>query len=113
MDETTKLRSINTITVQKSLVQKDKKLILEHLSHEVDDLAAEMKQKLEELSTAFEDKAAILMNKVRELKQASADQRAKLQKEIKELRASLKETWDEWVALTRQATQQYQLAHTH
>jgi stearoyl-CoA desaturase (delta-9 desaturase) len=110
---TTKLRSINTITVQKSLVQKDKKLILEHLSHEVDDLAAEMKQKLEELSTAFEDKAAILMNKVRELKQASADQRAKLQKEIKELRASLKETWDEWVALTRQATQQYQLAHTH
>ncbi len=109
----TRLRSINTITVQKSLVQKDKKLILEHLSHEVDDLATEIKERLEELSAAFEDKAVLLMNKIRELKQATAVQRARLKKEIKELRASLKKTWDEWAILTRQATRQYQLTHAH
>ncbi|MGB0263745.1 MAG: acyl-CoA desaturase [Opitutales bacterium] len=108
-----KLRSINTITVQKSLVLKDKKLILDHLSHEVDELATEFKHKLEEVADVFEDKAAILMQKARELKLASDEQRSHLQKEIKELRASLKITWNEWVALTRHATQHYELAHSH
>ncbi|MGB0409352.1 MAG: fatty acid desaturase [Opitutales bacterium] len=108
-----KLRAVNNVTVQKSLVLKDKKLILEHLSHEVDELATEMKEKLEEISAVFEDKAALLMSKVRELKQASDDQRAMLKAEIKELRASLKETWDEWVALTRTVTQHFELEHAH
>jgi stearoyl-CoA desaturase (delta-9 desaturase) len=108
-----KLRSINTITVQKSLVLKDKKLILDHLSHEVDELATEFKHKLEEVADVFEDKAATLMQKARELKLASDEQSSHLQKEIKELRASLKITWNEWVALTRHATQHYELAHSH
>ena len=108
-----KLRSINTLTVQKSLVQKDRKLLVEHLSEEVGELAAEMKHKIEDLATVFEDKAAALTLKLRELKQASADQRAKLEAEIRSLRASLKQTWDEWVALTRQASKQFQLAHDH
>jgi hypothetical protein len=30
---------------------------------------------------------------------------------MKELRASLKLTWNEWIALTKQATKQYDLAH--
>ncbi len=108
-----KLRTINTITVQKSLVMKDKKLIIEHLSHEMDELAAEMKHKVEELSARFDERSTALMNKVRELKQSSDGQRAKIQQEIKELRASLKETWNEWIALTKAAAKQYQFAHEH
>ena len=105
------LREINTITVQKSLVLKDKKLLIDHLSGEMDELAAEIKIKLEELSVIFEEKATELMLKVRELKKASADQRKLIQKEIKALRASLKLTWDEWVELTRMAAKEYHLAH--
>lgn len=106
-----KLRVINVITVQKSLVLKDKKMILDHISGEMDELATELKQKLEELSDTFEEKASALMLKLRELKQASDDQRQAIQREIKALRQSLKETWKEWVEVTRMAANQYQLAH--
>lgn len=109
----TKLRVINDVTVQKSLVMKDKKMMIEHLEDEAGELAAELKVKLEELSVVFEEKAAAVMVKVRELKQASEDQKASLEKEIKALRASLKETWDEWVLLTKQATKQFDFGHTH
>lgn len=109
----TNLRAVNSVTVQKSLVQKDKKLILEHISEEMDEFATELKERLEELSEAFEEKASALMVKARELKQATAEQRKKLQAEIKALRASLKETWDEWVELTRLAASQYEFAHDH
>jgi ElaB/YqjD/DUF883 family membrane-anchored ribosome-binding protein len=51
------------------------------------------------------------MAKARELKQATAEQKAHIQQEIKQLRASLKETWDEWVEVTRAAAKQYQFAH--
>jgi stearoyl-CoA desaturase (delta-9 desaturase) len=105
------LRVINEVTVQKSLVSKDKKMILDHISGEMDEYAAELKAKLEELSAAFEEKASALMLKVRELKQASAEQKARIQHEIKQLRASLKETWNEWVAVTRMAAKQYEFAH--
>lgn len=107
------LRAINEVTVQKSLVMKDKKLILEHISAEMDEYAAQLRTRLEELSTAFEEQAAVLMKKLRELKEATDEQRAILQREIKALRASLKTTWDEWVELTRLAARQYQLAHAH
>ncbi|MFT4901269.1 MAG: stearoyl-CoA desaturase (delta-9 desaturase) [Lentimonas sp.] len=108
---TKKLRVINDITVLKSLVMKDKKMILEHLSDEVDELAAELKVKLEDLSVLFEEKSSAVMLKVRELKQANEEQRAHIQKEIKILRRSLKDTWNEWIALTRIAAREYQLAH--
>ncbi|MEN8662693.1 MAG: acyl-CoA desaturase [Lentimonas sp.] len=108
-----KLRTINEVTVQKSLVLKDKKMMVDHLNDEAGELAAELKVKLEELSAVFEDKAAAVMVKVRELKQASDDQKAALGQEIKVLRASLKETWKEWVALTRQAMKQYDFDHAH
>jgi stearoyl-CoA desaturase (delta-9 desaturase) len=104
------LRVINEITVQKSLVSKDKKMILDHIS-QIDECTAELKAKLEELSAAFEEKSAALMLKIRELKQASDEQRALLRQEIKSQRASLKETWDEWVEVTRSAAKQYQFAH--
>ncbi len=110
---TKKLRVINDVTVQKSLVMKDKKLMIEHLEDEAGELAAELKLKVEELSVLFEEKAAAVMLKVRELKQASEDQKAHLEQEIKALRVSLKETWDEWVTLTKQATKQFDFGHTH
>ena len=105
------LRVINEVTVLKSLVSKDKKMILEHLSHDMDDCAAELKLKLEELSVVFEEKAAVLMAKLRELKQASTDQKKQLQAEAKSLRASLNITWDEWVEVTSNASKQYEFAH--
>ena len=105
------LRVINEVTVLKSLVSKDKKMILEHLSHEMDDCAAELKLKLEELSVVFEEKATVLMAKLRELKQASSDQKKQLQVEVKSLRASLNITWDEWVEVTSSASKQYEFAH--
>jgi stearoyl-CoA desaturase (delta-9 desaturase) len=106
-----KLRVINEIALQKALVLKDKQLILAHLEAEVDTVAAELKAKLEDVSTVFEEKAAVIMLKARELKQASDEQSKTIQKEMKELRASLKLTWNEWIALTKQATKQYDLAH--
>jgi stearoyl-CoA desaturase (delta-9 desaturase) len=106
-----KLRTINTVTVQKSLVLKDKKMILEHISDEADEFAAELRIKLEELSSAFEEKSTALMVKARELKKATDEQRKHLQQEINSLRAALKKIWNEWIALTRKAARQYELAH--
>jgi stearoyl-CoA desaturase (delta-9 desaturase) len=108
---TEKLRVINDIALQKSLVLKDKKLIIEHLGEEMDAVAAELKAKLEEVSAVFEEKAATVMLKARELKQASDEQSKAIKKELKTLRASLKVTWNEWLALTKQATKDYELAH--
>lgn len=108
---TKNLRSINDITLQKTLVQKDKKMIIRHLEEEMDAVAAELKARLEELSKVFEDKATAIMLKVRELKQATKAQKKIILAELKALRASLKKTWSEWVALTRQVASRYQLAH--
>lgn len=108
---TKNLRAINDVALQKALVQKDKKMIVQHLEEEAGLVAAEMKAKLEELAKVFEEKAAAIMQKARELKQATNDQRKKILAELKVLRASLKETWNDWVALTGQVAKQYQLAH--
>jgi len=108
---TSKLRAINDITVQKSLVLKDKKMILDHISEEVDELAKEFKFKLEDLSTRFDAMSSELMIKLRDLKQASDDQRKKIQREIKALRQDLKVIWNEWLEVTHRAANQYQFAH--
>ena len=105
------LRAINDLALQKTLVQKDKKMILRHLEEEVDAVAAELKTKLEDLAKVFEETASEIMLKVRELKQASDAQKKRILAELKALRASLKETWGEWVELTGQVAKQYQLAH--
>ena len=105
------LRAVNDIAIQKSLVQKDKKLLLSHLNEEFDEFAAELKERLEELATKFEEKSAALMRKVRELKHASAERKRRIQLEIRALRNSLKRIWDEWVELTHLAAREYKLAH--
>jgi len=77
----------------------------------MDEFAAELRVKLEELFTTFEEKSSALMLKMRELKKATDSQRKQLQMEISALRAALQKIWDEWIALTRQAARQYELAH--
>jgi len=106
-----KLRVINDIALQKALILKDKQLILGYLEVEMDDAAAELKKKLEEVSAVFEEKAAVIVLKARELKRASDDQKKSLQIDIKAQRASLRITWNEWIALTKQVAKQYNLAH--
>jgi stearoyl-CoA desaturase (delta-9 desaturase) len=105
------LRIVNELSIQKSLVSKDKKMILEHISEEMDEYATELKAKLEALSLTFDEKAAAIKVKIRELKKASQEHKEILQYEIKQLRASLKETWDEWVEVTQDAAKQYHFAH--
>lgn len=107
------LRSLNTLTLRKSLIQKDRKLILSHLSDEVDEAANELRIKIEDLSAHFDAKTQELMNKLRELKEVSQAQRSHLQAEIKELRRGLKQSWSEWIDLTATAARQYDLAHAH
>jgi len=108
---TKNLRAINTLTLQKSLVQKDKKMILEHLHEEMDEFATELKRRLEHLSERFDETASQLKVKLRELKKASSAQRQLLMREIKDLRLRLKAIWDEWVEVTTTAAREYQLAH--
>ena len=105
------LRIVNELSIQKSLVSKDKKMILEHISEEMDEYATELKAKLEALSLTFDEKAAAIKVKIRELKKASNEHKNILKQEIKQLRASLKETWDEWVEVTQDAAKQYHFAH--
>lgn len=105
------LIKIDTVRVQKTLVEKDRRLLLEHLHHEVDDLAAELRVKLEELATAFESRASLMMKKMREIKQTSRDKRRSLRAEIRNLEREIRVLWKEWVTLTKRAARQYQLAH--
>ena len=107
------LRSLNTLTLRKSLIQKDRKLIVEHLSEEVDEAASELRAKIEALAAQFDAKTLELMNKLREFKDSSSTQRNALKNEIKLLRRSLKGHWGEWVELTKATVQQYDIVHAH
>ncbi len=104
-------RIINELSIQKSLISKDKKMILDHISGEIDDYAIELKQKLERLSLAFNKKAITTKVKIRELNEVSKDRRKDLIDEIKNLQASLKETWNEWLEVTHDANKQYNFIH--
>jgi stearoyl-CoA desaturase (delta-9 desaturase) len=108
-----KLKSIQTIRVQRALVEKDRRLLVEHLREEMDELAHEIANRLEELSLRFEALSSKLMATMRELKSAEADRRRELKREVRRLREDLRLQWREWVELTRQATRQYQLDHAH
>lgn len=110
---TENLRSLNTLTLRKTIIQKDRKLIIKHLSEEVDEAAAEIRIKLEELANHFDAKTLELVNKLREFKDVSQSQRSNLQTEIKALRRTLKVSWKEWVAITQIAAKKYDLGHAH
>jgi stearoyl-CoA desaturase (Delta-9 desaturase) len=108
------LITVDKLRLQKILIQKDKQLLLSHLSRlglEVDELAAETRAKLEELATAFEAHASTMMAKLSEFKKTSADKRRHLRAEIRHMDRELRMMWKEWVALTQMAAQRYELAH--
>ena len=110
---TKNLRSVNSVVLLKSLVLKDRKIILERLSHEVDEIASEWRHKIETLSSHFEETSLNLNNKIRELKNVSDAQKAHLELEIKQLKKNLNKTWNEWIQLTQVTTKKFKLAHAH
>ena len=110
---TKNLRSVNSLILLKSLVQKDKKLLLDRLSEEVDDIANEWKNKIHSLASRFEEISLNLNKKLRELKDARKNQKINLEKEIKQLRSNLNITWKEWIELTQRTTKQFKLVHSH
>jgi len=108
------LITVDKIRVQKILVQKDKKLLLEHLAglgHEVDDLVVETRARLENVAAKFEARAALMAGKLVELKKASTEKRRQVQLEIRHMDRELRLVWQEWVELTRLTANRYELAH--
>lgn len=105
------LRTVDRVRIQKKLVMKDKELLLDRLNREFDGFAAELRENVEVLAARFEENAALLMEKVKEFKKASRESRRHLNSEIRRLRKDLKSSWKEWVALTRQAANEYAIAH--
>ena len=110
----TNLRKINQVHLQKTLVRKDKKLLMERLHDEWDELAKEFRTKLEELSTRYEETSTLLTTKMRDLKDASAEKKKALQTEIRLLRQELQQYWRDWVRLTDLTLRHFHLEeHAH
>jgi stearoyl-CoA desaturase (Delta-9 desaturase) len=108
---TKNLKTFHKIRLQKALVLKDKKLLMEHLAEEMDELAHDLRLRLEELASSFETHASTMMRKLAEFKKASAEKRHQLRAEIRQLRLELRRLWKEWVELTELAASRYQLSH--
>src|SRR5690606_18560475 len=104
------LRTINRVRLQKTLILQDKKLLLAHLNHELDEIAQDLKQRLHDLSTRFEQNANCLLGLVQDLKRASAEKKTLLALEIRHLKRELKVTWRAWVSLTTHASKRYQVS---
>jgi len=102
---------VNSIVLLKSLVQKDRRLILNRLSEEVDEIASEWTHKVETLAEQFDEISSALSSKIRELKTVKGMQKIDLEKEVKALKSNLNTTWDEWIQLTRIAAKKFELAH--
>ncbi len=106
-----RLRVVQRIRIQKALVSKDKQLLLDRLSNEVDDLARELREKLEQLAATFETNATTLARIMREAKEGSKEKRDLLRIEIRRLKRELRATWKAWLALTHLASKRYALTH--
>ena len=107
------LRRVNQIRLQRVLVSKDKKMLVEHLSEFRDEAALEMRHKIEELAKAFESQSTTLSRKLTEFKKATADKRSLLKIEIRRHQQELRATWDAWIRISQLAAAQYQLDHHH
>ncbi|MCC5805946.1 MAG: fatty acid desaturase [Opitutales bacterium] len=110
---TSHLRVIQTVRVQKALVSKDKRLLLDRLSAEVDELAMELSRKLEHLADTFDGNVAALSGSLAEFREASKEKRALLRIEIRRLRREIRANWKAWVALTRWTARRYAPTHSH
>ncbi|MCC5789498.1 MAG: fatty acid desaturase [Opitutales bacterium] len=108
-----KLRKVNQVQVLKTLIQKDRKLLVERLEEEADQRAVELRSKVESIAAQYETTATNLIRKMKALRDSGADMRDNLRAEIKALRAELSHYWKEWLNLTRTISLQYELAHHH
>lgn len=104
-----KLRTMQRVRIQKALLSKDKKLFIDRLSHEADELADDLLARIEQLSASFESNATALARTLRDLRSASKNQRHLMRIEIRRLRRELRATWKAWVSLTRWASNRYSI----
>lgn len=107
------LRMVDEVRIQRKLVQKDKNLLLEQLSHQLDGFAHDLKERLEHVATSYEKTSAEFLEKLSEIKRASAEKRRLLELDIKRMRAELQVNWDTWLQLTRLVAGHYVLDHSH
>jgi stearoyl-CoA desaturase (delta-9 desaturase) len=107
------LRQNNSLTIRKSLVRRDRKMLLQSLRGHADHMAHELAERLEHLAQRFDTDAASVREKLAELRKASASQRKHLRRELRQLHASLHQQWKEWLQLTRTIGSHYSLAHHH
>lgn len=107
------LRSLNNIHLQKKLIRIDKEMILEAISHHLDDTAAEIRRRLEVLAAAYEEKANLLNQHLRDLKNEGNRRQSELKSEIRRLRSELRAVWKDWLRLTKEAVRLYPIGHHH
>ncbi|MCC5842281.1 MAG: fatty acid desaturase [Opitutales bacterium] len=106
---TSGLRVVQSVRVQKTLIAKDKTLLLERLASEVDEFASEMRLKIEQLATSFEESAASLSERLQASRSASDERRRQIidRIEVRRLRRELQAKWRAWIALTRFTLRHY------
>jgi len=107
----TNLRRVSKVRLQQMLLKKDKELFLERIGKEIDETAADLRNKFEEISEAYERKAAELMAKLKEIRNATDERRKLLMLEVRQLQRELKVLWKSWLHLTKLAGQRYSVAH--
>lgn len=105
------LRSVSSIRVQQTLVNKDKHLLLEKISREIDETSCEVRKKLEELSAVFEQKTTLLTEKLKELRETKKENRRPLLDETRQLKQELRGLWKSWLSLTQFTVQRYSIVH--
>ncbi len=107
------LRKVDEIRIQRSLIQKDRNLILERLREERDELAEELAHRLDHLADAFEKTAQSLNDRLRLLRESGRENARNLRREIIHLQNTLRDLWKKWIQTTTQVIRQYQLVHHH
>jgi stearoyl-CoA desaturase (delta-9 desaturase) len=107
------LRTVNPVRLQQALVDKDKSLLLKHLSSLPDETAQEIGRKLEELAHQFESQSAALRQRYADLKKATAVRRDLIKIEIRRHRRELRATWRAWIRLTKLTAAHYGLDCDH
>jgi len=110
-----KLRTVDRIRLQKILVRKDKKIILEALDHEKGTEAGQLLEKVNQLAHAFDEKSALLTRKYSEFRRSQSKKAEKKLKrlEIRQLREEVNELWKSWVKTTETVGKMFHLAHDH
>lgn len=105
------LKWVSNIRLQQTLVNKDKEMILDHISREFDEKAADVRKKIDEISGLYHEKAAALSSKLREMKVATEERREQLKEDIKVLKQELGVLWKSWGDLTEATAMQYSISH--